>query len=672
MASIHRLDMFTLPPAPRRRHLRGPLLACASLFTVLWPGWVLAQPASRPPDIRTTQQEQSGTLRSGLSAAADAMLDALRAGAPATELIGQAHALADLTIAHAKPGHDDEAIVRVAATYRLVKALAELSGQPVPARPILLDHPMLTRSLMLAMQPEDQPDRVLLALARIHAQRPGLFEDPAFANVIAAACLVYDQPPGHPTLGRVAVPIVDRSDSPSTRRAEPIIMPAAPTIDPVAVLDHLHAHRQKSVFPLDALPVELLVHVVDARVTPAEQAWAAKAYAGNRSPGMLYDTITYDTAAFKYNAPKKIFKEPGGYTLANIKKVGGVCAEQALFSSEVGKAIGVPSAFVSTRGSTVGHAYVGYLKQQGKGLVWDFSQGRNGEYEDLRGEVRHPQTARVVDTGTLGLTAIWAAGSPADRDLTRALTILAVRAGALVGGGQEYPPAPPAPLRALVPATGFRPATVKTQMDLLRAGLARNWAYEPAWRVAMSAASAGVLDADERTLWMNAALSQCARSAPDFALGVASAMIAPSSASEQSPKWDALAQQFTRRPDLVAKIRFRQAEAWERADQPAKAWAGYKDVIVRYPNDGTVIVDALLKAEQLLEANNKTDGALDLYKDAFRRISKPGRLSTQSMMQSNYFRVGTRYAQLLNEAGKKNDAERVLTQIGMEDRSSRR
>lgn len=617
----------------------------------------------------------AANLGDALAAECNSILAALNKGSKPTDLVQRAEVLLDLCIAYAQPQRDGPAIVQVASMYRLVKLLAEPKSVPAPARAALLGNLGLMRTLTLAMQPEDQPEQVLAMLARLQAERPALVADNAkLSGAIAAICLVYDGPQGHPTLGTTSVPIVDRSDSPSNsaggrRNAEPIMSPVAPKIDPIAVLDHLASVRAKAVFALDQLPVELLVHVVNAKVTPEEQAWAAKTYPGNRSPGMLYDTINYDTPAFKYNAPKKIFKEPGGYTLANIKKVGGVCAEQALFASEVGKAIGVPSAFVYTRGATVAHAYVGYLKRQGQSMVWDFSEGRDGDYEDLRGTVRCPQTGTTLDTGTLGLTAIWASDSAADRDLTSAMTILALRAGELDGGGIEYPPAPPESMRASVPRSGHRAVTVKAQMDLLRAGLGKSWAYAPAWRIAMNAASAGVLDANERGVWMKAAMNQCARTAPDFAFAVAAAMLAPSLASEQSAPggWDALAQQFNRRPDLVAAARFRQADAWEKADQPAKAWSGYKDVIARFPNDGTVIVEALGKAEQLLETHNKQDAVLNLYKDAFGRISKPKRLSTESMMQSNYFRVGSRYAQLLNEAGKKNDAEQVLRQIGMDD-----
>lgn len=657
MAHTHRRRILPLTLA-----LIGGLAMSASLH---------AQSTAPPPPPPPAPAREPAVLTFGdaLSIECNAIQVSLNKGIKPADLLPRALVLVDMCIAHAQPQRDALKIIEVASTYQLVKLLAEPKSVPAPARAALLENVALSRTLALAVQPEDQPEQVLAVLARLKTERPNLVAaDAKFAGVVAAICVVFDKPPSHPTLGTTSVPIADRSDNPSNRKnTGPIMSPVAPKIDPVDVLDHLASIRDKSVFPLDGLPVELLVHVVNAKVTPDEQAWAAKAYACNRSPGMLYETVVYDTPAFKYNAPKKIFKEPGGYTLANIKKVGGVCAEQALFSSEVGKAIGVPSAYVYTRGATVAHAYVGYLKRQGKSLVWDFSEGREGDYEDLRGVVRCPQTGHALDTGTLGLTGEWGNDDHVDREFTRAMTILAVRAGELVGGGTEYPPAPPEAMRASTPTTGHRPPTVKTQLDLLRSGLAKSWAFAPAWRVAMGAASAGVLDADERGMWMKAAMKQCSRSAPDFAFAVAAAMIAPSPAAEQSAQWEALAQQFNRRPDLVASSRFRQAEAWEKEDQPAKAWAGYKDVIARFPNDGTVIVEALSKAEQLLETHNKQEGVLELYKDAFRRITKPKRLSTESMQQSNYFRVGSRYAQLLNEAGRKNEVEQVLRQIGMDD-----
>ena len=437
------------------------------------------------------------------------------------------------------------------------------------------------------------------------------------------------------------------------------------------------------VFDPRQLPTELLIYVVNTRAPIDELRWALQNYAGNRTIGRVYSTIVYDTAAFRYGREKKIWQIDGGYTLPNIRKVGGVCEEQAYFAAHCGKAIGVPTVEVSVTGPDVSHAYVGYLVRGGKGAAWDFREGRYDEYEDIRGNVTEPQTGARVSHSHVGLTAGLLETPAQDRLRATALLDVVTRFGE-AGGGAVTGSAPAAPGRntprqralATEPPNDWPAPTVtaRTTDAAMRNALLRSAAnacpYDARiWNQAAKLAETGALGASEKNDWCRAVMAMCGRSAPDFAMEIVSPLIAGSGdAREQDRLWDWCAQQFIARPDLVARARFNQAEAWAAAKNPGKAWTILRDVAMRYPNDGTVVVDALRAAERLLADEGKpATAAIDLYEDAFRRISKPGQLSPGFARQSNFYRVGRRLAALYEAAGQQNKAKMIMSRIEVED-----
>ena len=114
---------------------------------------------------------------------------------------------------------------------------------------------------------------------------------------------------------------------------------------------------------LRLLPWEFLVHLVNHRTPFAERQWAAANYFASRSMfGKCYKDVPYDMEMLNSNfATAKLNGQD--YTLENVRKFGGVCAEQADFAARVGKSIGVPAEFVHGE-STFGelHAWVMWVE----------------------------------------------------------------------------------------------------------------------------------------------------------------------------------------------------------------------------------------------------------------------------------------------------------------------
>jgi len=399
-------------------------------------------------------------------------------------------------------------------------------------------------------------------------------------------------------------------------------------------------------------------------VTDEDLPWALSAYAGHKSVGKLYQSIVYDTNHFKRGTPKKVDKAPGGVTLQNVRKFGGICAEQAFFAANVGKLIGVPTVVVIGRGSDVGHAWVGYLKSVGNGKhEWDFDEGRYKEYQGLRGNAIDPRTGDEVADGVVGLSA----GLMTDNRLRHhsiALLDAAERMQSIENAKLAYPPTRPSAAAPPPPTVTPRPLGSLSQLELIEEALRKLPANTRGWNMVATMAGARRLTPEQLRTWSERVIELCGNDHPDFAFEALVPMTrAVPDATQQDSIWEWLAGRFTRRKDLAAASILARADMWEKFKTPAKAWDYYNDVIERYPNDGQIIIDALARADRFLVKQNKSGEIVELYDKAWHRITKPSQTSSQFTAASTYVVVGKSYAALLEKAGKPSDAKRVRDQI---------
>ena len=102
------------------------------------------------------------------------------------------------------------------------------------------------------------------------------------------------------------------------------------------------------------LPPEALVHVVDLTIPASEGEWALTNYGARRGLTDLYHEVLYDWNHVLDGAPKELTRQ--GFSLRNVMNFGGVCADQAWFTTTVMEVRGIPAAVVVGRDATVGHA----------------------------------------------------------------------------------------------------------------------------------------------------------------------------------------------------------------------------------------------------------------------------------------------------------------------------
>jgi hypothetical protein len=96
------------------------------------------------------------------------------------------------------------------------------------------------------------------------------------------------------------------------------------------------------------LPWEYLIFVIDHQTPLAERKWAQKYYKSHARASSWHQDVPYDFDMLRAEREKdgghpKL--EGHGYTLANIRKYGGVCAMQADFAARVAKSVGSPAVY---------------------------------------------------------------------------------------------------------------------------------------------------------------------------------------------------------------------------------------------------------------------------------------------------------------------------------------
>lgn len=605
------------------------LLAC-TLIGVCQPAGAAPAPPERPANPALEQ-----SLR--------AQLDELRARFAQverpSELGPHIDRLMDLAIAYCLPAGDTALIPDINTLRRQIRQLGQLRPDQVAAiKPVIIADPRLSGAVCNALGPRDNVAAAYATLAMLKQKfgdrmappsGPGAARLAPTDSLVAAMCVVHDDPSAKPE-----------------RAAE--------------LFDFFLTNWSRlECGEAPGFPPEVMVHIVSTPVSLDELNWALKNYRGNRQVGKLYSTIVYDTGAFKYGREKKVMSQPGGYTLMNIRKVGGVCVEQAYFASNVARAIGVPAVSVSARGSDVGHAWVGYLKGVGSNRwEWDFDEGRYKEYQGLRGDVTDPQTGQTIADGYVGATA-GLISPKVDRANAIAMLDAAERLAAIEVARSLYPPTLSA--GEPQPEGAARPLGFESQLALIEAGLRACPPMRRGWDQIAQMAENGRLNPEQINLWSERAYDLCGDDHPDFAFLTLAPMIRAIRPYEaQDSRWDWLHGRYNRRKDLAAAARFEQGRMWEQAGNQAKAWEMYTQCIERYPNDGQIIVEALRHARQLLEKQgNRGQPVIDLYAGAWGRISKPRQMSTEFAAGSTYVTVGKVYAGLLEAAGDAKKAKQV-------------
>ncbi|MEE2660581.1 MAG: hypothetical protein VYC41_03225 [Planctomycetota bacterium] len=409
------------------------------------------------------------------------------------------------------------------------------------------------------------------------------------------------------------------------------------------------------------LPPEALVHAVDLTIPASEGEWALTNYGARRGLTDLYHEVLYDWNHVLDGAPKELTRQ--GFSLRNVMNFGGVCADQAWFTTTVMEVRGIPAAVVVGRDATVGHAWVGWFEFAGRSARFNTDTGRYESYQKVPGLVKDPQTSGTIGEGRMGMLARFSTLDPRQRQLGRALRTVLTRVEARMNLTSEAPNADN--------ADAVAPTTPTDRLNWIQAMLAVAPSDPGAWDIVAAASQEGAFADDTLNTLTDKLLAESS-DAPDFALEVLEAMVGGLADAERAGKIlervAALLQ--NNRPDLAARALLAAGDAFQAAGQQDEAGKRYERIANSYANDGPWVLDAVRRVLDVLNDQNRLAARGPAYVESiFNRVKKPEFMSSEWARQSNWYQLGMLLSETLARTGRPGQGADVMRRLdGMLDR----
>jgi tetratricopeptide (TPR) repeat protein len=393
-------------------------------------------------------------------------------------------------------------------------------------------------------------------------------------------------------------------------------------------------------FNLSTVPYEITKYLVDSTRPIGERLWALDRYAGTDNIGRLYDRIwlyRYDRDAYYGRAEPELAGLP--LTLENIREHGGVCADAALFASEVGKAVGVPSVYI--RGpspSGIEHAWVGFVRGGARRAKWDRDTGRIGQEEAVTGVVRDPQSGAAVPEHELDF-ALAALRCPAGSRRAAKMWLDAARILAEAGTAPEARAAMYESLNACV-------------YDKVQ------------WREFARLAKQGVFGPQDVIAAMSTFVERLA-DYPGLAVDAFAQLTGAYESEDPMARvrlCDQMADRFESRDhDVLGRIWVLKGRYLEDAGEADEALRVYSDGALDVLGNKTVALGLLGEASRLLLARDALAEAISLHRAALARTPRPQ--TSRGAPYSTWAHVALRLAKLYELAGDVDEHDELLEDI---------
>lgn len=341
------------------------------------------------------------------------------------------------------------------------------------------------------------------------------------------------------------------------------------------------------------LPWEFLVFLVDHKTPLKERKWAQKYFLSRRGTvSSWYQEVPYDHGMLETErlrvgpGPKLRGRE---YTLENIKRYGGVCAQQADFVARVGKSLGQPTVYVGGESSYRGrHAWVMWVQvsksAKDKVRFTLVSDGRTRGYERdafYTGTLKDPQTGRDL----------------LDRDMERRLSVIGLDPQARRQASLA--------MRAYGPVCDELKFAAKERL----AYLDRVWQLcpqaEEAWLELARLGKAGELNGPLRAAAAArlATLTRTFTRYPDFIARLSDDLLTPEPKAERLKHYERMVAMFEKagRPDLCCDVRLKIAGYWKEQKRYKEAAQALTQAVRKFPTEGRYIPVLLVEYEAICE-----------------------------------------------------------------------
>lgn len=358
-------------------------------------------------------------------------------------------------------------------------------------------------------------------------------------------------------------------------------------------------NQARFTFKPDQLPWPILVHLVDFDIADNEIDWAWKnCDAARKDIASLYQTVPYDHDKLGGLSPKLGSSD---YVLENLRKLGGVCVDQAHYTTRVAKAFGVPSMKVAGEGrygASSLHAWAGFLINAGGRAQLDFTGRYQGDYY-YTGDIFDPQTRIMI----------------LDREVAMlydgiSLSYFKYRDSAALS-------------RAAIQLVGSDPAAA---MTLARQAIERNTYNPNAWRLLAYGVSTGAIDQKEGNVLVARLMKDLANH-PDLTLECLQRFMAAIDLKDVAARQKIFRNAYAlyaKRPDLQIRLRLLQCAELVAAQQQPEALNLALQTCTDNAKEGSLIlplVEYVVKASKDFNATNPRF-QLGVVKQALVKIEK--------------------------------------------------
>ena len=403
------------------------------------------------------------------------------------------------------------------------------------------------------------------------------------------------------------------------------------------------------------LPHELLRHMVDHPLSAEERSYAVRKYATRASLGsVFFDVKWIKTAGSMARGKHKSLP----YTLPNIKKLGGVCMEQAYYASSVAKVLGVPAVYCHGTGLRGEHAWVGLLRYSGGRYHWDFAAGRYPYDRYWKGETFDPTCRRrTMFDSEVGMSAGVMRLDREDLESADARRNLAVYM-------LEGMPGPDAPLPWTDGAEEPAPKKVeldekkrKMVFDLLLSSIDLNIYSRRTWNVIGAAAAEGTFTLVQIQEFSDRLFRTVGKFSGDFCCHtVQKFILAVEDQADRDRLYETCFNYFKGRPDLAAELKVAQGRMWEAEGDTEEALDNYLEAVTSFPYDGHVTQEAAGCIDTLL-AKGDPARAVECLKKAWHPMAVTLR-DGGPMEREGLKVIGINLIKYMDKAGMKDDLAR--------------
>ena len=486
-----------------------------------------------------------------------------------------------------KKGLDAKAMTAFTDAYVNAIEQHHAAAMNDPLAAWLKAHAEIRRDFWLALSPQfDDAQQAIAVFDELRKHDEKRVEQ--FAHLAIAMAVVYDTPDALVTSRlNYLWAVTDSQFSPQ----RPLI----------ATFDYFSDKKNQARFTFkpDQLPWPILVHLVDFDIADNEIDWAWKNCTSARQDvASLYQTVPYDNDKLGGKTPKLGSKN---YVLENLLKFGGVCVDQAHYTTRVAKAFGIPAMKVAGEGrygASSLHAWAGFLINAGGRAQLEFTGRYQGD-NYYTGDIFDPQSRTMI----------------LDREVAMlydgiSLSYFKYRDSAALS-------------RAAVQLVDSDPATA---MTLVRQAIERNTYNPNAWRLLAYGVSAGAINQKEGNLLVTRLMKDLAGH-PDLTLECLQRFMAAidqkDTAARQKIFRNAYAL-YAKRPDLQIRLRLLQCAELVAANQQPEALSIALQTCTDNAKEGSLIlplIDYVVRSSKEFAATNPKF-QLTVVRQALAKIDK--------------------------------------------------